>query len=31
MMFEMIIGTLYIAILVSWLVGKFLENRRDGK
>jgi hypothetical protein len=24
MMFEMIIGTLYIAILISWLVGRFL-------
>jgi hypothetical protein len=31
MMFEMIIGTLYIAVLVSWLVGKFLETRKDGK
>ncbi len=29
MMFEMIIGTLYIAVLVSWLVGKFLNNRQD--
>lgn len=28
-MFEMIIGTLYIAVLVSWLVGKFLKTRPD--
>jgi hypothetical protein len=26
-MFETITGTLYIAILVSWLVGKFLQNK----
>jgi hypothetical protein len=26
MMFEMIIGTLYIAILISWLVGKLTKN-----
>jgi len=26
MMFETITGTLYIAILVSWMVGKFLQN-----
>ena len=30
-MFEMIIGTLYIAILVSWLVGKFLKSRTDSE
>ena len=24
MMFEMIIGTLYIAVLISWLVGRFI-------
>ena len=30
-MFEMIIGTLYIAVLVSWLVGKFLSNRQAGE
>jgi hypothetical protein len=29
-MFEMITGTLYIAVLVSWLVGKFLKNRSPG-
>ncbi len=28
MMFEMISGTLYIAVLVSWLVGKFLKERQ---
>jgi len=27
-MFEMICGSLYIAVLVSWLVGKFLKNRQ---
>lgn len=31
MMFEMIIGTLYIAVLVSWLVGKFLKERQTGQ
>jgi hypothetical protein len=30
MMFEMISGTLYIAVLVSWLVGKFLKNGQAG-
>ncbi len=29
-MFEMISGTLYIAVLVSWLVGKFLKERQVG-
>ena len=28
MMFEMIIGTLYIAILISWLVGKFISREK---
>lgn len=28
MMFEMISGTLYIAVLVSWMVGKFLKERQ---
>ncbi|HTY14852.1 MAG TPA: hypothetical protein VMC42_04025 [Methanoregulaceae archaeon] len=27
MMFEMIVGTLYIAVLISWLVGRFLFKR----
>ena len=31
MMFEMIGGTLYIAVLVSWLVGKFLKVREAGQ
>ncbi len=31
MMFEMISGTLYIAVLVSWLVGKFLKERQAGQ
>jgi hypothetical protein len=26
MMFEMIVGTLYIAILISWLVGKMIRD-----
>jgi hypothetical protein len=30
-MFEMITGTLYIAILVSWLVGKFLKDNQPGE
>lgn len=30
-MFEMIIGTLYIAVLVSWMVGKFLIKRQAGE
>jgi len=30
-MFEMISGTLYIAVLVSWLVGKFLKNGQSGE
>jgi hypothetical protein len=29
-MFEMMIGTLYIAVLISWLVGKFLGSRQAG-
>jgi hypothetical protein len=28
MMFEMITGTLYIAILISWLVGKFISREK---
>jgi len=28
MMFEMITGTLFIAILISWLVGKVLTRER---
>jgi hypothetical protein len=28
MMFEMIAGTLYIAILISWLVGKFISREK---
>jgi len=28
-MFEMILGNLYIAILVSWMVGRFLADRRQ--
>jgi len=31
MMFEMVMGTLYIAVLVSWLVGKFLKNMQDSQ
>jgi hypothetical protein len=28
MMFEMIAGTLYIAILISWLVGKLVVREQ---
>jgi hypothetical protein len=31
LMFEMISGTLYIAVLVSWLVGKLLKERQAGQ
>ena len=31
MMFEMISGTLYIAVLVSWLVGKILKREQAGQ